>query len=103
MISETRRRHGAAKECSDIANAILDGCDAVMLSGESAVGSFPTKAVTMQRRVIERTQAHVMFLLVFNGSSKGCSFTIGPLELLIYLVFGRRKALKDIYGSLLGR
>ncbi|CAK9116263.1 unnamed protein product [Durusdinium trenchii] len=45
-------------ECSDIANAILDGCDCVMLSGESAVGEYPTKAVTIQRRVIEATQAN---------------------------------------------
>ena len=47
-------------ECSDIANAILDGCDAVMLSGESAVGEYPTQAVAMQRRVIERTQANAV-------------------------------------------
>ncbi|CAJ1328824.1 unnamed protein product [Effrenium voratum] len=44
-------------ECSDVANAILDGCDAVMLSGESAVGQYPCEAVTMQRRVIEQAQA----------------------------------------------
>merc|ERR1719359_1890172 len=43
-------------ECSDVANAILDGCDAVMLSGEAAAGQFPQEAVAMQRRVIEASE-----------------------------------------------
>mmetsp|Transcript_89044 Transcript_89044/g.272683 ORF Transcript_89044/g.272683 Transcript_89044/m.272683 type:complete len:569 (-) Transcript_89044:83-1789(-) len=43
-------------ECSDIANAIIDGCDAVMLSGESAVGKYPTESVGMQRRVVEAAE-----------------------------------------------
>lgn len=44
-------------ECSDIATALYDGADAVMLSAESAAGAFPEEAVTMQRRVISRVEA----------------------------------------------
>ncbi|MGM0384433.1 MAG: pyruvate kinase [Actinomycetota bacterium] len=43
-------------EASDCANAILDGADAVMLSGETSVGEFPIEAVRMMARIIENTE-----------------------------------------------
>ena len=45
-------------EASDVANAILDGTDAVMLSGESAVGRFPVAAVQTMARIAHYTEQH---------------------------------------------
>ena len=45
-------------EATDVANAILDGTDCVMLSGESAVGKFPEESVTMLAKIAAFTEVH---------------------------------------------
>jgi len=58
MIHESRPTRA---EASDVANAIIDGTDAVMLSGESAIGDFPVKAVEMMVRIAREVEAKIDF------------------------------------------
>jgi pyruvate kinase len=56
-------------EASDVATAIYDGADAVMLSAESASGQYPVDAVAMMDRIIRSTEQHKLYHSILAASA----------------------------------
>jgi pyruvate kinase len=56
-------------EASDVATAIYDGVDAVMLSAESATGLYPREAVEMMSRIIQSTEQHKLYRSIQKPST----------------------------------
>jgi len=56
LDSMQHARRPTRAEATDVANAVIDGCDACMLSGETAVGQYPREAVAMMNRITFATE-----------------------------------------------
>lgn len=63
-------------EASDVANAILDGTDAIMLSGETAAGEFPVESVKMMNVIALKTETALDHELLLKNRTKSVSMTI---------------------------
>ncbi len=80
-------------EASDVATAIYDGADAVMLSAESAAGQYPVEAVAMMDRIIGRTERHKLYRSIVSALEPDVEAT-PP-----HVVAGAAAAMADAIGA----
>jgi pyruvate kinase len=79
LESMTASRLPTRAEATDVANAVIDGTDCVMLSGESAMGKFPVEAVAMLGRIAAATEPqlprrYVREALRHHGKERGTCY-----------------------------
>jgi pyruvate kinase len=59
MLSMVEHPEPTRAEVTDVATAILEGADAVMLSDETAIGKYPVETVTMMEKIILESERHL--------------------------------------------
>ena len=72
LDSMMRNPRPTRAEVTDVANAVYDGTDAVMLSGETAQGKYPIEALRMMVQICENTESHLDHEEILSKMKKLC-------------------------------
>ncbi|WP_200816604.1 pyruvate kinase [Halobacillus sp. Marseille-P3879] len=76
LDSMQRNPRPTRAEASDVANAIFDGTDAIMLSGETAAGDYPREAVQTMSNIATKTETGLNYKAILDERSKHSDMTI---------------------------
>ncbi|KAG3172626.1 hypothetical protein PI124_g1803 [Phytophthora idaei] len=88
-------------ECTDVANAVLDGTDAVMLSGESANGDYPTQAVEVMSATCLQAETAIHYNDVYQSLRNAVLEVNGPMETAEAVASSAVKTAIDINAKML--
>ena len=115
LESMTNNPRPTRAEASDVANAVLDGTDAVMLSGETAAGKYPVEAVAMMARIITEVEESEPYALAHtrqaiphlhtfpNAVARSATIAAADLKAKAIVVFthsGRTARLLNTYRTM---
>ncbi len=102
LSSMERQASPTGAEVSDVANAVLDGADAVMLSNETTIGKFPIETLNMMERIINSAEKDIDYLEFLEKKEESDTDITGMISHSVAQCAGRLKCCAIIAPTMSG-